>query len=1637
MDRYSGKDGRVDQPAAAVVPEQSYPKAAEAEPEPQKSHSRVPSEEEGSGMAGVGAGVAGVSRPPGPRSRPNSFYGKPQEDVTTPSTTPPVSDRRTHPRTLCQLLLTLQTHSTGLPPPIFPPLAQETHRPRLMSQYVHPTLHNIPILPVPSPVEDSSPRSGKSPLTPLTRSPKVTPTASPYSSPRSNRLGLLARSRSPPTSQHSDVHALSRPASYHGSRPGSPNRLEALLRPGSWVGVDLPKARSSVDVTTKSATRISPVISVSRLAFVVRYATPLTCQPPGSNSLHPVYSMQDVRHSSVYLPRNVSMIELAPPGNSSEGSSLPGTNSQRRVDPQLQPQPQPRNDPLPQPQHVAQPESEPLTQTVTPAMASPPSSPATRTNSRKTEDQSRSRRSSASRMSFVPNVILSLFESRPTPTRSNTTGHSPIQPGPRGTSSPPTSTSRLLKPKPRPKVRRQSSHGSRSGRSGRSSKTSRNSSRPSSPSPSPSPEDLDVTPPPQPVVRTSGTFGVRDDGSVFELLNDVAPPHGRRDRDRDVSSSPGTPGPTEGAEGFYRTRSKSNTGTVMSGGTKRVLYVKNGVDGEITEGEEELRDGAGEVEDVVLNGGVFLAESPVAALTSSPLPDDVRGSHMIRHAGHPLPELSQGVETGLKEPNAGLPSRNTPIGSNLAQDGGTGPKDAPTGIGPTSSTADEDPYRSLRPLTATPTPTLSLSPIVTTPTRIFHEDTLRLPFKRQVDQQTQTSIPTTPTATPGKRPLPIPPSRPTSLVSPTSTHTLESGLGPATSTGTLGPSHDHSTHDNTTTGLPGSEAMAPSQAARHSIQVVESSAGLAIPQAPPQFYPPGPPSHAPESSEGYVPERSTSTTPDIKLPTGALPPQDASLHASAYAHRPLPSPPNASIHSRRSRLSGSGSHSHSHAHTNHTNHTTLGTHTPVPSPTSAQPGSSTSDLPLLIASHLLSTHAASLMRHSATMRESSELMRQLARESLDWGSMLMAMANNTRGREDGSLRGPSGFGLEREPEEKAFDGSGVNRYWREGDTTRFEGLPPLPDLNRLSSMLARSAPLQDHGGQSSLNRQNQAERISRYDPDRHLRRSSLPPKSSMYPTPPTSDLFPRASRDPHPRPEPGLDSELKPQPEPDFDSWDPRNDNFTQLPDRPSFVRDGRKRKGQSLPPAWYDAHEGVSPGGANPDGMRRPTQAYGTPWEVLSSPTARENEEGPGPTIEEEEMARESERERERERKRTWSFSRSRENGWSEIATAGEEAWSLEAALRSLTPEGRCDQQPRETDSQRNHHTAAIRHPFAFAANSTLTEGFPASRGARGAVSTRGPEQVDEDDLAAFRISFTGPATMPTSSQLRLQIPNASAHGHGHGHGHGNGNEHGQGQGHGQGLGHGHGHGHGVSPSHAFPISSDVLSFGPGVACPPSPTGTPTPLETPRIGPPAGVVGLRLPSEDESEKDDVLGVGSGVVRAKSLLGQTSPTSPMRPTRPISTVSSAQTESSQGPAGGVGGGAGAGVGGGPARAGSRASNSTTARASGGRKLSKRTRPKGAGMSPGTGSAIPLLNIGLGLDGTDGTRRPRPGQGTSAVPSRGSGSVRGGPGRVWNAGGAGAPGKDVDADAKSVGTAEGEVVVKEKRHWWSRRTSVVA
>jgi hypothetical protein len=68
--------------------------------------------------------------------------------------------------------------------------------------------------------------------------------------------------------------------------------------------------------------------------------------------------------------------------------------------------------------------------------------------------------------------------------------------------------------------------------------------------------------------------------------------------------------------------------------------------------------------------------------------------------------------------------------------------------------------------------------------------------------------------------------------------------------------------------------------------------------------------------------------------------------------------------------------------------------TSLPPSAYAQPAPPpSSDLPLLIASHLLSNHATALMRHSTGLAEGAEMMKRMADESMQWGAVLLNMAS--------------------------------------------------------------------------------------------------------------------------------------------------------------------------------------------------------------------------------------------------------------------------------------------------------------------------------------------------------------------------------------------------------------------------------------------------------------------------------------------------------------------------------------------------------------------------------------------------------------------------------------------------------------------
>lgn len=89
-----------------------------------------------------------------------------------------------------------------------------------------------------------------------------------------------------------------------------------------------------------------------------------------------------------------------------------------------------------------------------------------------------------------------------------------------------------------------------------------------------------------------------------------------------------------------------------------------------------------------------------------------------------------------------------------------------------------------------------------------------------------------------------------------------------------------------------------------------------------------------------------------------------------------------------------------------------------------QSSNSSSDLLLLIAAHLLSTHAAELMKHSQRMHESSEAMQRMAKASLDWRDVLVLMT-----RQRGLL-----------PEEELIRGEGE----REDRLTPIPARPSVP-----------------------------------------------------------------------------------------------------------------------------------------------------------------------------------------------------------------------------------------------------------------------------------------------------------------------------------------------------------------------------------------------------------------------------------------------------------------------------------------------------------------------------------------------------------------------------------------------------------------
>ncbi|ORY25181.1 hypothetical protein BCR39DRAFT_544980 [Naematelia encephala] len=141
---------------------------------------------------------------------------------------------------------------------------------------------------------------------------------------------------------------------------------------------------------------------------------------------------------------------------------------------------------------------------------------------------------------------------------------------------------------------------------------------------------------------------------------------------------------------------------------------------------------------------------------------------------------------------------------------------------------------------------------------------------------------------------------------------------------------------------------------------------------------------------------------------------------------------------------------------------------PPPASSSSHTTTAHADLPLLMASHLLSTHAAALMQNSNNLKDLGELMHRMARESLDWGNVLMGMTmkgkeNQVQSEED---RRPTPFPFEGPPSSVE---QGETEPDREvlvtpdvGEADRLTPIPARPSLTRIRTQSKLSTTSDTH-----------------------------------------------------------------------------------------------------------------------------------------------------------------------------------------------------------------------------------------------------------------------------------------------------------------------------------------------------------------------------------------------------------------------------------------------------------------------------------------------------------------------------------------------------------------------------------------------
>ena len=210
---------------------------------------------------------------------------------------------------------------------------------------------------------------------------------------------------------------------------------------------------------------------------------------------------------------------------------------------------------------------------------------------------------------------------------------------------------------------------------------------------------------------------------------------------------------------------------------------------------------------------------------------------------------------------------------------------------------------------------------------------------------------------------------------------------------------------------------------------------------------------------------------------------------------------------------------------------------------SASSDNASPNLPLYIASHLLSTHAAELMRQSSSMRQASENMSRMAQESLQWGGVLMGMTQQQQPRAESDR--PLGE---------------TDRPWSRAQTA------PPSGTNRDSPFAFSAIP---ESMQGSLNGRSPPFPAGPYPfPMEGLPGMSFPGYTSAF-----APFFPSANLSPpstitHP-----------PAAHPFYTATAPSartggsSDTYTPVPPRPTETREWRRaerqRKAESLPAGW------------------------------------------------------------------------------------------------------------------------------------------------------------------------------------------------------------------------------------------------------------------------------------------------------------------------------------------------------------------------------------------------------------------------------------------------------------------------------------